>query len=35
MGNDHGWFQQGVEDRDERRQDKAKFGEKAQFMCDK
>jgi len=27
--------QQGVEKRQERRQDKAKFGEKAQFMVDK
>jgi hypothetical protein len=26
---------QGVEKRHERRQDKAKFGEKAEFMCDK
>jgi hypothetical protein len=25
----------GVEKRYERRQDKAKFGEKAEFMCDK
>jgi hypothetical protein len=28
-------LEQGVEKRHERRQNKAKFGEKAEFMCDK
>jgi hypothetical protein len=34
QGNNQQFSKQGVEERHECRQDKAKLGEKAEFMCD-